>query len=79
MNRAYIIRAAALLVALLLSAGGGYLFLRFTGENGLTALDLFRAGLVVLSGFWLVWGGAAAVMGVFTPARTLRPTPDSAL
>ena len=75
MNRAYIIRAAALLVALLLSAGGGYLFLRFTGENGLTALDLFRAGLVVLSGFWLVWGGAAAVMGVFTPARTLRFDP----
>jgi membrane glycosyltransferase len=64
------IRSLALLVALALSCVGGYLFLRFTGENGLTALDVFRAGLVVLSSFWLVWGGAAAVMGVFTPART---------
>jgi membrane glycosyltransferase len=67
----------ALLVALVLSCVGGYLFLRFTGENGMSALDIFRAALVVLSGFWLVWGGAAAVMGVFTPARRLQFDPHA--
>ncbi|HEY0031632.1 MAG TPA: glucans biosynthesis glucosyltransferase MdoH [Devosia sp.] len=75
MNKAYLVRTVALFVALSLSCAGGYLFLRFSGENGLSALDVTRAALVVLSGFWLVWGGAAAVMGVFTPARTPRFDP----
>ncbi|MDB5473686.1 MAG: glucans biosynthesis glucosyltransferase MdoH [Devosia sp.] len=69
MTRPYLIRTAALLTALALSCAGGHLFLRFTGAGGLSALDIARAILVVITGFWLVWGGAAAVMGVFTPAR----------
>lgn len=68
MTRPHIIRTAALLTAVFLSGLGGYIFLRFTSEGGLTALDVFRGALIVFSGFWLVWGGAAAVMGVF--ART---------
>ena len=72
MIRPTLIRILALTVAVTLSAFGGYLFLRFTGEGGLTALDLLRAVLVVISGFWLVWGGSAAVMGVFAPARQPR-------
>jgi membrane glycosyltransferase len=72
MIRPTLIRILALTVASTLSALGGYLFLRFTGEGGLTALDLLRAALVVISGFWLVWGGSAAVLGVFTPARKPR-------
>jgi membrane glycosyltransferase len=70
MIRPYLIRTSALFVALVLSCCGGYLFLRFTGQNGLAALDIIRAALVVLSSFWLVWGGAAAVMGVFTPCKS---------
>ncbi|WP_108395696.1 glucans biosynthesis glucosyltransferase MdoH [Devosia submarina] len=70
MTRPYLFRTGALLVALFLSCCAGYLFLRFTGENGLSALDLCRTGLVVLSSFWLVWGGTAGVMGVFAPSRT---------
>lgn len=75
MNRPYFIRAAAIATALLLSAAGGYLFLRFAGEGGLTALDMARAALVVFSAFWLVWGGAAAVMGVFIRVQPARFDP----
>jgi membrane glycosyltransferase len=75
MIQPYLIRTGALFVALVLSCCGGYLFLRFTGQNGLTALDVFRAALVVLSSFWLVWGGAAAVMGVFAPCKSQRFDP----
>ena len=75
MTRPILIRIAALLTAATLSGVGGYLFLRFTGEGGLTALDAGRAALVVFSSFWLVWGGSAAVMGVFTP--NTRPRFDA--
>ncbi|KFC71333.1 Glycosyl transferase family 2 [Devosia sp. LC5] len=69
MTRPILIRSLTLLVAVTLSAAGGYLFLRFTGEGGLTALDIVRAILVTFTSFWLVWGAAAAVLGVFAPAR----------
>lgn len=74
MTRPSLIRSLAVLCAAALSASGTYLFLRFTGEGGLTALDVLRAVLVFLSGFWLVWGASAAVMGVFTPSQ--RPQFD---
>jgi len=74
MIRPFVVRTAALATALVLSGTGGYLFLRFTGEGGLSALDIARAALVVCSGFWLVWGGTAAVLGVF--ARAERPRFD---
>lgn len=69
MGRSAIFRCGALLVTLALSLTGSYLFLRFTGEGGLTALDLLRCALVAISSFWLVWGSIAAVLGVFTPKR----------
>ncbi|MET3925051.1 glucans biosynthesis glucosyltransferase MdoH [Devosia sp. 2618] len=67
----FIVRSALLFCTLALSLLGGYLFLRFTGEGGLTALDLVRTALVVFSGFWLVWGAAAAMIGVLVPARRI--------
>jgi membrane glycosyltransferase len=51
MIRPTLVRILALSVAVTLSAIGGYLFLRFTGDGGLTALDLLRAVLVIISGF----------------------------
>ena len=77
MIRAIFFRCFTLLLAAGLSVFGSYLFLRFTGEGGLTALDIIRCALVAISGFWLVWGSAAAVLGVFTPAR--RCTHSTAL
>ena len=57
------------MVAALLSAGAGYLFLRFAGEGGVTALDLVRTVLVIISSFWLVWGSSAAILGFLASSR----------
>lgn len=77
MGRPAFFRSGALLIALGFSLAGSYLFLRFTGEGGLTALDLLRCGLVAISSFWLAWGSIAAVLGVFIgrPRRTLSAAP----
>ena len=42
MARPVFFRSVALLIACGFSLGGSYLYLRFTGEGGLTALDLER-------------------------------------
>ncbi|WP_127754125.1 glucans biosynthesis glucosyltransferase MdoH [Devosia sp. 1566] len=75
MMRPVLVRGLALLVAAGSSLWGGYLFLQYTGADGISVLDLVRVALVGLSGFWLVWGATAAVLGVFTPAR--RPAFDA--
>ena len=62
-------------MALGLSLAGSYLFLRFTGEGGVNTLDLARTFLVAISGFWLVWGSAAAILGVLVPKRRTAPSP----
>jgi membrane glycosyltransferase len=73
MVRPVLFRCVALLAAAGLSLYGSWLFLRFTGEGGLTALDVMRCALVAVSGFWLVWGSAAAVLGVLTFPRRRQP------
>src|SRR4051812_3420309 len=70
MMRAALTRAIALGAACLLSLSGGWLFLGYASSGGVTPLDLLRTALVVLSGFWLVWGGAAGVIGLFVRHRT---------
>lgn len=69
MTKVYLFRTGALFVALAMSCCAGFFFLSFTGQNGLSWLDVGRTALVVLSSFWLVWGGAAGVMGVFARCR----------
>ena len=69
MRRSVLFRWSALLITLALSLGGSYLFLRFSGEGSISLLDIIRTLLVAFSGFWLVWGSAAAVMGVFATRR----------
>jgi membrane glycosyltransferase len=72
MVRTALLRCSALLTAAGLSLAGAWLFLRFTGEGGLNALDLLRVALVGITGFWLVWGSTAAVLGVLVPRRPFR-------
>jgi membrane glycosyltransferase len=69
MRRPVFFRIAALTTAAVLTLLGGYLFLLLTGVGGLTTLDMLRGVLVVATGFWLIWGSAAAVLGVLTPRR----------
>jgi membrane glycosyltransferase len=68
MIRPSVIRGIALLAAQGLSLGAAWLFLLFTGQGGLNLLDLLRGALVAITGFWLVWGSMAAVLGVFAPS-----------
>jgi membrane glycosyltransferase len=69
MERAHRLRLIALTASGLLSLGAGWLYARFIGNDGTNALDMFRVALFVLTGFWLVWGGFAGVMGALAPAR----------
>lgn len=71
-------RLAALSVAATLTILGAHIFLRLTGEGGLTAVDLLRTALVAFSGFWLIWGSAAAILGVFRPVRANLGNPQEA-
>ena len=71
-------RIAALSVAAFLTALGAHIFLRLTGEGGLTAIDWLRTILVAFSGFWLIWGSAAALLGVFRPVRVDLGNPAQA-
>jgi membrane glycosyltransferase len=70
MTRATVTRTAALGVAAVLSLLGGWVFLGYASPGGITPIDMLRTALVVLSGFWLVWGGAAGVIGLFVRHRT---------
>ena len=63
-------RVAALGAAAILSLLGGWVFLGFSATGGITPIDMLRTLLVVLSGFWLVWGGAAGIIGLFVRHRT---------
>jgi len=71
MTRPSIIRAFALLCAIGLSVTAGWLFIDFNEAGGLNGLDVIRAIIIVISGFWLVWGSAAGLMGLFVPKREL--------
>jgi membrane glycosyltransferase len=70
-----LLRAFAVSLAAGLSALAGIMFVRYASAGGLVPLDLLRAALVVISGFWLVWGAAAALMGAFVSLR--RPQFDA--
>ncbi|MEO8686292.1 MAG: hypothetical protein ABI414_15800, partial [Devosia sp.] len=61
MTRVVLTRTIALGAAASLSLLGGWVFLGFSNTGGVTPMDALRTALVVLSGFWLVWGGAAGV------------------
>lgn len=74
MHGAAFFRLTALLGTIVLSGVGSYLFLRFSGEGGISALDLLRTALIAISGFWLVWGSVVAILGVFTPVATAKPS-----
>ncbi len=70
MTRAAVTRSFALGMAAVLSLLGGWVFLGFSSTGGLTPVDMLRTVLVVISGFWLVWGGAAGIVGLFVRHRT---------
>ena len=72
MRRAYVIRTIALAATAFLSLGGAWIFASFIAADGTSLLDWLRVALFALTGFWLVWGGLAGLMGVLVPRRTLE-------
>jgi len=72
MARAHVTRALALGASALLSLGGGWLYMRFIGNDGTSLLDVLRTALFTLVGFWLVWGGVAGVLGILAPPKRVR-------
>lgn len=69
MTRTILIRALALATAIALAFTAGSIFIGFSEIGGLNALDVLRAVLIVISGFWLVWGSAAGLMGLLVRRR----------
>lgn len=68
MSRHIQIRIAALLASALASIAAVMLFIDFAEPGGLDALDFLRIVLTATTGFWLVWGSAAAFLGIFVRA-----------
>ncbi|WP_423069166.1 glucans biosynthesis glucosyltransferase MdoH [Devosia sp. CN2-171] len=81
MAPAHRIRVVALTVSGLISLGAGWLYMRFIGSDGTNFLDVLRTALFVMTGFWLVWGGTAGVLGALTrmPRQELDETPPEAM
>ena len=61
-----LLRAALLSASVLIGCLGFALFLRYGAADGLDAMDVIRAGLILISTFWLAWGAAQALAGLTT-------------
>lgn len=71
-------RAVALGFSLACAAGAGWLALQYGAGDGIAPVDVLRAGLILLTTWWLAWGAAQAVAGVLSrraPARRGPPRP----
>ncbi len=72
--REFALRSALLGASILTGCGGFVLFMRFGAADGLDAMDIVRATLILFSTFWLAWGAAQALAGL-----TTRPTSPSTM
>ena len=57
-------RTFAVAFSLLAAAAAGMVFHIYGAADGITAIDLIRAGLICLSTWWLAWGAATALVGL---------------
>jgi membrane glycosyltransferase len=65
-RRVFLIRTGLLMGSVLIGWGGFLLFLRYGAADGLDAMDLLRAALILISTFWLAWGALQAFAGLTT-------------
>ncbi len=71
--RVGLIRMGLLSASILIGCGGFVLFLRYGAADGLDLMDVLRAGLILVSTFWLAWGAVQAFAGLTTrPPRPAR-------
>lgn len=67
MGRAGWLRLLTLGFAAAVSLTAGWAFLDLIGGNRPVLLDWVRTVLLVLTGFWLVWGGTIGLLGALSP------------
>lgn len=78
MPRAQLARGLALVVSVLAALAAGLVFLTYGAADGVSAIDVLRSGLILLSTWWLAWGAATALLGLTlrqheTPPRATGP------
>ncbi|MGD9918866.1 MAG: glucans biosynthesis glucosyltransferase MdoH [Paenirhodobacter sp.] len=73
----YALRLLALALSLLAGLGAFVLFLQFGSADGLDALDIFRALLILISTLWLAWGAVQAMIGLTTFSHAPRYDHDA--
>ena len=70
------IRTAALTFSVVAAAGAFLLFLQFGAADGLDALDWVRSLLILVTTWWLAWGAAQAMAGLWPMQAGPRPRID---
>ncbi|WP_415182065.1 glucans biosynthesis glucosyltransferase MdoH [Phaeovulum sp.] len=63
------LRLSAIILSLLAGTTAFFLFVQFGAADGLDALDLVRAALILISTLWLAWGAVGGLMGLTTRAK----------
>lgn len=62
-------RGLALAASVLASLTAGQVFLSYGAADGLSAIDVLRSVLILLSTWWLAWGAATALLGLTSRHR----------
>ncbi|KKB77826.1 hypothetical protein VW35_14325 [Devosia soli] len=78
-GQAWWLRLLTLSFAAAVSLTAGIAFLDLVGGNRPVLIDWVRTILLVLTGFWLVWGGTIGLLGALSPAPRApkkRPMPQ---
>jgi membrane glycosyltransferase len=63
-NRTLWVRLFAVVASVLLAAAAGMVFIIYGATDGISWLDLLRAGLIMLSTWWLAWGAVTGLLGL---------------
>lgn len=74
----YALRGLAITLSLVAGLGAFWLFMQFGRSDGLEALDIIRALLILISTLWLAWGAVQALIGLTTLPETppMPPRPE---
>lgn len=64
LNCSFWARLFAVVASLLVAAAAGMVFVIYGATDGVSWIDLLRAGLIVLSTWWLAWGAVTGLLGL---------------
>lgn len=67
------VRAVALTFSVAAAVAAGLLFLQFGAADGLDVLDWVRSLLILVTTWWLAWGAAQAMVGLWPMRAETRP------